>query len=204
MRLYTLQVPALSAASTLAAPVAALPPPPPTLTLVTALPPPSPTRSLAMQPLSESLSDTLPVPIAPPATTLRVASPLRTIPFCTLQRREDIGHGSFGQVSLAWWTAGGTTVAVKCNGVSCVDVAAIDNERAVLEIIAGAPHRHVLTVYGLCVDAPDGALRIVMDHCDGGGLDALLSQRSVEHCCCRSLHNVVHTLSHPRPHHFTM
>ncbi len=32
------------------------------------------------------------------------------------------------------------------------------------------PHKHVVRAYGICVDAPDGLVRIVMDMCDEGSL----------------------------------
>jgi serine/threonine protein kinase len=36
------------------------------------------------------------------------------------------------------------------------------------------PCRNVVTVYGLCTDAPDGLLRLVMEYCEGGSLEAFL------------------------------
>jgi hypothetical protein len=36
------------------------------------------------------------------------------------------------------------------------------------------PHDHVLPVYGICTDTPDGKVRLVMNYCEKGSLDALL------------------------------
>ena len=66
-------------------------------------------------------------------------------------------------------------VAVKANGVSCMNVAAIDNERKLLELLLQHPHRNILVVYGIVIDAPDGNVRLVMAYCSGGGLDGYLS-----------------------------
>ena len=72
------------------------------------------------------------------------------------------------------WLAKGITVAVKRNGTECVDTAAIDNERSLYEKLMANPHDHVLPVYGICTDAPDGKVRLVMKLCEKGSLDALL------------------------------
>jgi hypothetical protein len=77
-------------------------------------------------------------------------------------------------VSLAWWEGGQTDVAVKSNGVDCADSAAIDNERQLLEVLLSKPHKNVVTVYGICTDAPDGGVRLVMDYCACGSLDSML------------------------------
>ena len=66
-------------------------------------------------------------------------------------------------------------VAVKANGVSCVNSSAIDNERRLLELLARHPHRNILVVYGIVTDAPDGHVRLVMAYCSGGGLDSYLA-----------------------------
>ena len=66
-------------------------------------------------------------------------------------------------------------VAVKANGVSCLNTAAIDNERRLLELLLQHPHKNILVVYGIVTDAPDGAVRLVMAYCEGGSLDAFLA-----------------------------
>jgi hypothetical protein len=65
-------------------------------------------------------------------------------------------------------------VAAKRNGTDCEDLAAIDNERSLYEKLMANPHDHVLPVYGICTDAPDGKVRLVMKYCEKGSLDALL------------------------------
>ena len=66
-------------------------------------------------------------------------------------------------------------VAVKANGINCVNTAAIDNERRLLELLLRHPHKNILVVYGIVTDASDGAVRLVMMHCAGGSLDAYLT-----------------------------
>ena len=66
-------------------------------------------------------------------------------------------------------------VAVKANGVSCMNIDAIDNERKLLELLLRHPHKNILVVYGIVADAPDGTVRLVMAHCPGGSLDGFLN-----------------------------
>ena len=86
-----------------------------------------------------------------------------------------LGKGSFGEVHLAYWVDGHCEAAVKANGVDCANAAAIDNEQRLLEVLLRRPHRNILVVYGICVDAPDGAVRLVMAYCPGGSLDEYLA-----------------------------
>ena len=66
-------------------------------------------------------------------------------------------------------------VAVKANGVQCINTLAIDNERTLLELLLRHPHKNLLVVYGIVTDAPDGSVRLVMAYCAGGSLDSYLS-----------------------------
>ena len=100
---------------------------------------------------------------------------LPRIPLSSLEKRRVIGQGAFGEVCLSWWEGGHTDVAVKANGVSCANVAAIDNERRLLELLLQRPHRNILVVYGIVTDAPEGNVRLVMSYCPGGGLDGFLN-----------------------------
>ncbi len=105
-------------------------------------------------------------------------STLATIPYRDLTARggdaEAIGRGAAGTVFAALWR-GDTAVAVKKRrGVSSSDAAAVDNERRLLQTLARLPHANVVTVFGLCVDAPDGDLRIVMELCEWGSLEDFL------------------------------
>ena len=106
---------------------------------------------------------------------LQTTATLPQIPFATLEKRQVLGTGSFGEVCLSWWESGHVDVAVKVNGVSCVNVAAIDNERKLLERMLQHPHKNILVVYGIVTDAPDGNVRLVMAHCSGGSLDGYLN-----------------------------
>ena len=103
------------------------------------------------------------------------AALLPRIPVAELERRSVLGRGSFGEVHLAWWDGGHMEVAVKANGVSCANAAAIDNERRLLELLLQHPHRNILVVYGICLDAADGCVRLVMAYCAGGSLDGYLA-----------------------------
>ena len=100
---------------------------------------------------------------------------LPRIPLAALEDHQVVGAGSFGEVCLSWWEGGHMDVAVKANGVSCMNVAAIDNERKLLELLLQHPHRNILVVYGIVTDAPDGKVRLVMAYCHGGSLDSYLN-----------------------------
>ena len=78
-------------------------------------------------------------------------------------------------------------VAVKANGVSCMNATAIDNERELLEILFRHPHGNILVVYGIITDAPDGSVRLVMAYCAGGSLDAHLNNIRDAGEVCRAL-----------------
>ena len=99
---------------------------------------------------------------------------LPLIPHASLKPRSVGPSGAFGELEFMEWLAKGITVAVKRNGTECVDTAAIDNERSLYEKLKDNPHDHVLPVYGICTDAPDGKVRLVMKYCEKGSLDALL------------------------------
>lgn len=103
---------------------------------------------------------------------------LHDIPIEELVEVRRLGVGSFGAVMECVWSGGGgISVAVKANDVNCADVGAIENERRLLELMSRHPHENVVEVYGLCQDAPDGMLRLVMKLYAGGSLDKYLSQR---------------------------
>ena len=93
----------------------------------------------------------------------------------TLEKRGVLGAGAFGEVCLSWWDGGHMEVAVKSNGIHCVNSAAIDNERELLELLLQHPHRNILVVYGIATDPSDDVVRLVMAHCSGGSLDAYLT-----------------------------
>jgi hypothetical protein len=82
------------------------------------------------------------------------------IPFAELKQVQRLGAGHFGEVSQARWRSH-ARVAVKQSNVRCSDGAAIATERRRLEAIP--QHAHVVRVYGICVDAPERGLCIVME-----------------------------------------
>jgi serine/threonine protein kinase len=86
-----------------------------------------------------------------------------------------LGGGAFGDVDLMDYVERGLTVAVKCNGTTCADAAAIANEQGLYEKLLLHPHDNILPVYGICVDAPDGKVRLVMKYCEKGSLNAYLT-----------------------------
>jgi hypothetical protein len=82
----------------------------------------------------------------------------------------------------------GLSVAVKRNGTNCADAAAIDNERRLYDLLLLRPHENILAVYGICTDAPDGKVRLVMKYCEKGSLSEYLTGTAKhEVCCCRWL-----------------
>ena len=109
---------------------------------------------------------------APPAAP---TGRLPLVPWTALAHLRNLGKGAFGDVALMDWSARGLTVAVKCNGTDCVDGAAIDNERRLYELLKDNQHDHILPVYGICTDAPDGKVRLVMKYSAKGSLDKYLT-----------------------------
>ena len=105
----------------------------------------------------------------------RAQALLPQISLASLAKRRVLGAGSFGEVYLSWWEGGHVEVAVKANGVSCINTAAIDNERKLLELLLRHPHKNILVVYGIVTDAPDDTVRLVMAYCAGGSLDGYLT-----------------------------
>ncbi len=103
-------------------------------------------------------------------------SHLPRVPWTDLALRRHLGKGAFGDVALMAWASRGLSVAVKCNGVSCKDGAAIDNERRLYELLLTNPHGNILPVYAICIDAPDGKVRLVMRFCEKGSLDSFLEE----------------------------
>ena len=119
--------------------------------------------------------------------TVVQASSLPQIPMSRVTTQRIIGKGSFGEVCLSRWEDGHMDVAVKANGVSCMNATAIDNERELLEILFRHPHGNILVVYGIITDAPDGSVRLVMAYCAGGSLDAHLNNIRDAGEVCRAL-----------------
>ncbi len=101
---------------------------------------------------------------------------LPLVPWTALAHLRKLGAGAFGDVSLMDWSARGLTVAVKCNGTDCIDGAAIDNERRLYELLLTNPHDNILPVYGICTDAPDGMVRLLMKYSAKGSLSDYLAR----------------------------
>jgi hypothetical protein len=97
------------------------------------------------------------------------------VPWVALAHLRNLSSDAFGDVALMDWSAGGLTVAVKCNGTDCVDGPAIDNERRLYELLKDNPHDNILPVYGICTDAPDGKVRLVMKYSAEGSLSDYLT-----------------------------
>jgi hypothetical protein len=103
---------------------------------------------------------------------------LPIIPWADLAFRRHLGKGAFGDVALMAWARRGLTVAVKCNGTTCANGDAIDNERRLYELLLSNPHENIVPVYAICTDAPDGKVRLVMRFCEKGSLDSHLTERA--------------------------
>ena len=105
------------------------------------------------------------------------------MPHAHLTHPRRLGNGAFGDVDLAEYVERGLTVAVKCNGTACADAAAIDNERRLYDKLLLHPHDNILPVYGICTDAPDGKVRLVMKFCEKGSLDDYLIGTAKHEVC---------------------
>ena len=58
-------------------------------------------------------------------------------------------------------SAAGLTIALSCFHPT-------DNEVAILALLK--PHRHVVQLYGMCLNSPDGRQRLVLELCDRGNV----------------------------------
>jgi serine/threonine protein kinase len=116
------------------------------------------------------------------------------VPHARLTHPRRLGKGAFGDVDLAEYVL---TVAVKCSGTTCADAAAIGNERRLYDKLLLHPHDNILPVFGICTDAPDGKVRLVMKYCEKGSLDDYLTATARLEVC------FVGVLCHPLfPRHF--
>ncbi len=79
-----------------------------------------------------------------------------------------VGEGAAGCITKAKYRA--VTVAVKATRVSSIDVDALRREVTIYDRIGR--HENIVTVFGVCDDAPDGCLRLVMELCELGSLDS--------------------------------
>ena len=105
------------------------------------------------------------------------------MPHAHLTHLRRLGKGAFGDVDLAEYAERGLTVAVKCNGTNSADVAAIDNEWRLYDKLLLHPHDNILPVYGICTDALDGKVRLVMKYCEKGSLDNFLTGTAKHEVC---------------------
>jgi hypothetical protein len=103
---------------------------------------------------------------------------LAYIPFVKLTQVKKLGNGAFGDVWHYTWA--GTDAAVKLSGVAAGDQDALAREIALYEVLLKNPHPGVVQVLGVCVDAPDGQVRLVMRLCAKGSLESMLKQRAIK------------------------
>jgi hypothetical protein len=82
-----------------------------------------------------------------------------------------IGEGAVGSVYKA--THRSVTVAVKVTSDYTVDVGSLRREVELYDLIGR--QENVATLFGVCTDAPDGRLRLVMEYCELGSLDTWLA-----------------------------
>ncbi len=83
-----------------------------------------------------------------------------------------IGEGATGSVVTAKY--GAVTVAVKVTSDTTADADALRREVELYDMIGR--QENVVTLYGVCTDAPDGRLRLVMEYCSHGSLDTWLKR----------------------------
>ncbi len=111
------------------------------------------------------------------------SSVLPIILFADLRDQRVIGKGAFGEVRSAK-RGGVEQVVVKTTRVGAFNKASIAKELGFLRDIP--PSSHVARILGVCVDAPDGELGIVMDYCEHGSLASFMKkQRKVRNVCVR-------------------
>jgi hypothetical protein len=66
-------------------------------------------------------------------------------------------------------------VAVKLSGIAIREREALAREIALYEVLLRNPHPGVAQVLGVCIDSPDGELRLVMRLYAKGSLETMLS-----------------------------
>jgi hypothetical protein len=106
--------------------------------------------------------------------------------FSDFKIERELGSGSFGTVWKA--TKLGTPYAVKMTLTNVTDKDSLERERRVCAQLRAKPHRNVVQVFGVCTDAPDGKLRLVLDFCELGALDEYLLRSETPRL---SLHGVL-------------
>jgi hypothetical protein len=109
-------------------------------------------------------------------TPVSAAPELAVILFSDLVLVRKLGAGAFGEVEHRKWR--GTNVAVKRNGMDAGDKEALAREINLNRALLVRPHPHVVQVLGVCTDAPDGMVRMVMRMCAKGTVyDQLIRAR---------------------------
>jgi len=94
-----------------------------------------------------------------------------TIPYSSLQLKEKIGHGNFGEVYRAYYDGTGTEVAVKQllnQKMNKKESGEFVREGKLMMQLG--EHKNVLCLYGICLEP----LCLVTPFCGGGSLDKLL------------------------------
>ena len=66
------------------------------------------------------------------------------------------------------WSARGIDVVVRSAQYMVPD--SFDRERRLYQILLCTPFEHIRPLYGVCTDAPDGMVRLVLQHCAHGSL----------------------------------
>ena len=100
-------------------------------------------------------------------------------PFEAISMRRKLGGGAFGDV-FEVLVGGDMVAAMKVSSDAAVDAGALDHERALLESLP--PHANVVTVWGLCTDAPDGKLRVIMELCQPGSVKDFIRSAATDGC----------------------
>jgi hypothetical protein len=159
---------------------------------------PAPASPAPASPAPSTLAGNASAPASVASAPLATTVGLALVPHTHLTHPRRLGNGAFGDVDLAEYVERGLMVAVKCNGTACADAAAIDNERRLYDKLLLHPHDNILPVYGICTDAPDGKVRLVMKYCEKGSLDDYLIG-TAKHEVCFVLPTWTHSFEGPKP-----
>jgi hypothetical protein len=113
-------------------------------------------------------------------TAMEPESRVPVVAWGSLSNPRPLGSGFFGDVSMMDWAARGLTVAVKCNGINQDDADSIRNESRLYDKLLTSPHDNILPLYGVCTDAPDGKVRLLMKLSARGSVSAFLKSKRPE------------------------
>lgn len=95
--------------------------------------------------------------------------------------KTNLDAGCFGEVFTGKYT--GVTVAIKRLNITPTDRMTMEKEYSTLAAIP--PHESVIHLFGVCTDAPDRAMWLVMELCFYGSVKKYLAQQKQVTVCCK-------------------